>query len=56
MFVSRLGMENGSGNRYSNGHEEVGGSENEIVADEAEYPVLLDNNTEQENNVNSNNE
>ena len=54
LFVAFLGMENESGSRYSNGHDEIGGAENEIVADEAEYPVLLAS-TEPDNNVNSNN-
>ena len=46
MFIicaSLTGMENGSGTQYSNSHEESRGDENEITADDAEYPVLLDN-------------
>ena len=54
LFASLTGMENGSGTRYSNGHEESRGDDNEITADEAEYPVLLDNNRMPDNNRTTN--
>ena len=54
-IILPLGIQNGNVNSYSNDAEEGVEASNEITADESEYPVLLDN-SEQRNNDNINHE